>query len=84
MFIEINDAIEIPKYKQIVSSVVDALDNGSLSLGDKLPSINGVCKEFNLSRDTVFSAYFKFYPVNFSFERDNIILYFRFKTSKKA
>ncbi len=40
-----------------MSSVVDALDGAVLGLGDKLPSINVVCKEFSLSRDTVFSAY---------------------------
>ena len=33
-----------PKYKQIVASIEDAIVNGSLKKGDKLPSLN--CKGF--------------------------------------
>lgn len=53
----IKSNIGIPKYKQIVSSVEEALVNGSLKKGDKLPSINSVRNKFSLSRDTVFMAF---------------------------
>ena len=39
-----------PKYKQIVSSIENAIVNGTLKKGDQIPSIN-------LSRDTVLAAF---------------------------
>lgn len=45
------------KYKQIVNSIVDSIADERLKLGDKLPSVNSLCVEWNLSRDTVLSAY---------------------------
>lgn len=53
--IQIN--IGIPKYKQIIFSVEKAIESGKLVKGEKLPSINKICLEFSLSRDTVFQAY---------------------------
>ncbi|MCW2118717.1 GntR family transcriptional regulator [Flavobacterium sp. 7A] len=47
----------IPKYKQIIISIERTIDNGKLKKEDKLPSINKVCIEFSLSRDTVLQAY---------------------------
>lgn len=47
----------IPKYKQIITSVEQAILNGIYKRGDKLPSINGVKNRFSLSRDTVLLAY---------------------------
>jgi DNA-binding transcriptional regulator YhcF (GntR family) len=47
----------IPKYKQIIISIERTIDNGTLKKDDKLPSINKVCLEFSLSRDTVLQAY---------------------------
>ncbi len=46
-----------PKYQQIVHSILDAIDKNELKLGDKLPSIQQLCKEFSLSQDTVLHAY---------------------------
>lgn len=46
-----------PKYKQIISSIEKAIEEGKLVKGDKLPSINKVCGAFSLSRDTVLQAY---------------------------
>jgi DNA-binding transcriptional regulator YhcF (GntR family) len=57
--ISIKDKLGVPKYKQIISSIEKSIDEGLLIKGDKLPSINKVCLEFNLSRDTVFQAYEK-------------------------
>lgn len=56
-FIQIHNNKGIPKYKQIISSVEKTIEEGSLKKDEKLPSINKVCLEFSLSRDTVLQAY---------------------------
>lgn len=48
---------DIPKYQQIVNSVNDGISKNMITVGDNLPSVNNVCKEYKLSRDTVFKAY---------------------------
>ena len=53
----INLDSEVPRYLQIVNGVNNALATNSLSSGDSLPSVNRLCKDHNLSRDTVFKAY---------------------------
>lgn len=57
MIFDINFNSDIPKYQQLVNAINDALSNSTLSSGDALPSVNAVCKDYNLSRDTVFKAY---------------------------
>lgn len=47
----------IPKYKQIVASIEDAIANGILKKGDILPSLNKIKNEHFLSRDTVLTAF---------------------------
>ncbi|GIZ10238.1 GntR family transcriptional regulator [Flavobacterium sp. UMI-01] len=47
----------VPKYKQIITSIERTIENGILKKDEKLPSINKVCMEFSLSRDTVLLAY---------------------------
>jgi DNA-binding transcriptional regulator YhcF (GntR family) len=47
----------IPKYKQIVASIENAIISGSLKKGDKLPSLNAVKEKHKLSRDTVLNAF---------------------------
>ncbi len=47
----------VPKYKQIISSIEKTIEEGHLKKDEKLPSINKVCLEFSLSRDTVLQAY---------------------------
>jgi len=47
----------IPKYKQIIYSVEQAITNGTLKKGDILPSLNKVKMELDVSRDTVLLAY---------------------------
>lgn len=46
-----------PKYKQIISSVNKGIEKKILKKGDKIPSINQICSEFDLSRDTVMMAF---------------------------
>jgi DNA-binding transcriptional regulator YhcF (GntR family) len=52
-----NHQSDIPKYQQLVNSINDAIGKHLLKKGDLLPSVNSICKENNLSRDTVFKAY---------------------------
>ena len=42
---------KLPKYKQIITLVENAIVNGELKIGDKLPSLNHLRNEFNFSRD---------------------------------
>jgi DNA-binding transcriptional regulator YhcF (GntR family) len=56
-FINIQNNLGIPKYKQIIYSIEKTIVKGLLKKDDKLPSINKVCLEFSISRDTVLLAY---------------------------
>ena len=47
----------VPKYKQIIASIEEAIAVKRLQRGDKLPSVNKVSLEFSISRDTVLLAY---------------------------
>ncbi len=55
--IQIDDTLGVPKYRQIINSVYRAISDGDLKLGDKIPSLNQICAEFDLSRDTVMVAF---------------------------
>jgi len=55
--ISIKDNIGVPKYQQIVDSIENAIVNKELVKGSILPSVNAICKEYAISRDTVFTAY---------------------------
>jgi DNA-binding transcriptional regulator YhcF (GntR family) len=56
-FIQIQNNKGTPKYRQIISSIEKSIEAGHLKKDEKLPSINKVCLEFSLSRDTVLQAY---------------------------
>ena len=53
----INPASTILKFQQLIDCVNDAISQNVLKAGDILPSVNQVCRENSLSRDTVFKAY---------------------------
>jgi DNA-binding transcriptional regulator YhcF (GntR family) len=55
--ISIQSNLGIPKYKQIIHSVEKAIEEENIRKGEKLPSVNKVCMEQFLSRDTVLQAY---------------------------
>ncbi len=55
--ITIDHQSDIPKYQQIVTAISDAVSENVLRKGEALPSVNTICKEHQLSRDTVFKAY---------------------------
>lgn len=53
----INHQSDIPKYQQIVNAINEAIGKNVLHKGEALPSVNKICKTYQLSRDTVFKAY---------------------------
>jgi DNA-binding transcriptional regulator YhcF (GntR family) len=55
--IEIIEDSKIPKYKQIINSIFTAIENGDIKKDDKLPSVNELLIEFDISRDTIVRAY---------------------------
>jgi DNA-binding transcriptional regulator YhcF (GntR family) len=55
--IQIVPTSAIPKYKQIVNSIIKGIERQSIGLNERLPSINEVSIEFDVSRDTVEKAY---------------------------
>ncbi|CAM3327030.1 GntR family transcriptional regulator [Zobellia roscoffensis] len=56
-FIKINESSRVPKYRQIVDSIIYNISAGNLKMDDKIPSINRFSEEYLLSRDTVEKAY---------------------------
>ncbi|TCO03013.1 GntR family transcriptional regulator [Natronoflexus pectinivorans] len=54
---QLNTGEDVPKFRQLIDSVNHAISENRLSVGDHLPSVNQICKEYSLSRDTVFKAY---------------------------
>ncbi|WP_396600676.1 GntR family transcriptional regulator [Algibacter sp. R77976] len=55
--INIHSSSSIPKYKQVVNSIIQNILKGNLQVDQKIPSINLLSEEFYLSRDTVEKAY---------------------------
>ena len=55
--IKIKKKIGVPKYKQIINSIEDAILSGVLKKGDQIPSINSIKNTHKLSRDTVLMAF---------------------------
>ncbi len=55
--IDIIEDSKIPKYKQIINSIFTAIEHGDIKTNDKLPSVNELLIEFDISRDTIVRAY---------------------------
>jgi len=55
--IQIIEDSKVPKYKQIINSLFTAIENGDIKKNDKLPSVNELLIEFDISRDTIVRAY---------------------------
>ncbi len=53
----VDETAGIPKYRQLINSVCVAIEQGTISRGDQLPSVNRLCDKFSLSRDTVLLAF---------------------------
>lgn len=56
-FIKIDENSRVPKYQQIIDSIIHNISIGNLKMDEKIPSINMFSEEFYLSRDTVEKAY---------------------------
>ncbi|WP_373519103.1 GntR family transcriptional regulator, partial [Pricia sp.] len=56
-YVEIDGQSRIPKYRQIVDSIIHNISIGKLKIDEKIPSINSFSEEYLLSRDTVEKAY---------------------------
>ncbi len=56
-YVEIDSQSRIPKYRQIVDSIIHNISIGNLNIDEKIPSINSFSEEYLLSRDTVEKAY---------------------------
>ena len=56
-FINIDEESRVPKYQQIIDSIIHNISEENLTMGQKIPSINMFSEEFYLSRDTVEKAY---------------------------
>lgn len=52
----INPDSPVPKYQQVIDAILYAIENKKLQKGDKLPSINQLCMENEVGRDTVMFA----------------------------
>lgn len=55
--IKIDEESRVPKYQQIIDSIIHNISVGNLTMDKKIPSINRFSEEFYLSRDTVEKAY---------------------------
>lgn len=55
--IKIDISAQEPIYLQIANAIVDNIENGNISQGFKLPSINDLCKQLQVARGTVTKAY---------------------------
>lgn len=55
--LRVNEKDKVPKYRQIVNSVIDNIARGYMKTGDQLMSITEMSIEYLLSRDTVEKAY---------------------------
>jgi len=47
----------LPKYRQMMNTIVKMVNDGALQKGDKLPSCNELYNDFGISQDTVYKAY---------------------------
>ena len=52
-----DDFSATPKYQQLANSIVKAIEDGKLQLGDMLPSINELSFQFEICRDTAEKGY---------------------------
>ena len=56
-YIIIDENSRVPKYQQVIDSIIHNISVGNLTMDQKIPSINMFSEEFYLSRDTVEKAY---------------------------
>jgi len=47
----------LPRYQQVANAILNDIEKGILTQGDRLPSINEACAEWYLSKDSIKRAY---------------------------
>lgn len=55
--VKVDGTLPTPIYRQIIESVIVAIEKGDLQSGDNLPSVNSLAKEFSIARGSIFKAY---------------------------
>ena len=55
--LNIDSSLQIPIYKQIVTNVLDGINNGTLPVGTQLPSMTELSVSHNIAKETVKKAY---------------------------
>jgi DNA-binding transcriptional regulator YhcF (GntR family) len=55
--IRIDGESRVPKYMQVINSIVEDIQHGVLHVGQRVPSINEISEMYYLSRDTAEKAY---------------------------
>ncbi|MEP7142234.1 MAG: GntR family transcriptional regulator [Ferruginibacter sp.] len=53
----VNDKSSLPKYRQIVQSIIDSIEKGTLKKGHQLPSINKMAAVNGTAKETIAKAY---------------------------
>ena len=54
--LEIAETSHKPKYLQLADEIIRQIDDGKLSVNQRLPSVNQLAKELEISRETVFKS----------------------------
>ena len=54
---QVSSQTAVPKYQQLINSILQAIEHRELVKGDQLPSINSLKKKYAVSQDTVLAAY---------------------------
>lgn len=54
--LEIEESSLQPKYIQLAEEIIRLIDEGNLTVNQRLPSVNQLSQELNISRETVFKA----------------------------
>jgi DNA-binding transcriptional regulator YhcF (GntR family) len=58
MVFDLNKDLKIPIYRQIIQSVLQRIEDGSLVKGAQLPSINQLSSEYDIAKETVVKAFY--------------------------
>ncbi|GGZ25229.1 transcriptional regulator [Echinicola pacifica] len=53
----INQQSHVPKYRQLANYIIQAIENGEIQIGEKLPSISELQAETGLARDTIVKSF---------------------------
>lgn len=55
--ISLDHTANIPKYQQIMNSIIAAIDNQELKVGDRIPSVNEVSESTGVAKKTIVQAF---------------------------